>query len=357
MSIVDARLEDPEVVLRGMPAAADLADPSEIPGAGPDGLFGIRFESIGGLGAHLAGQILAEAGVLGGGLNGTHFSSYGSEKKGSAVRSFVRFAPAGREIRRSDPIERPQVVVVFHQALIGSLDVAAGLVPGGTIVANTASSCDELRERLRIGSATVGVVDGLGIAVEESTRVNTVMLGAAARVCPFVAPAAIRSTLAERLGHRYPELVEANLRSFDRGFAELQLETYESESPDDVGPERAVPAFGYLEAPIGGTIHQPGSSIARDLSASREGFLPALDLERCVHCGICDIVCPDLCFVWETEEDGAVRLRGIDYRYCKGCLKCTQACPTGALEEIREVDGWAAEHRVPLYPSLEKAAS
>jgi len=56
-----------------------------IPGVGDDGSFGIRFESIGGLGAHLAGKILAEAVVLRQGLNGAHFSSYGSEKKGTPV--------------------------------------------------------------------------------------------------------------------------------------------------------------------------------------------------------------------------------------------------------------------------------
>ncbi|HKZ51201.1 MAG TPA: ferredoxin, partial [Dehalococcoidia bacterium] len=48
-----------------------------------EGFFGIRFESIGGLGAQLAGQILAEAGVLRMGYNGSAFASYGSEKKGS----------------------------------------------------------------------------------------------------------------------------------------------------------------------------------------------------------------------------------------------------------------------------------
>ena len=94
-----------------------------------DGFYGIRFESIGGLGAHLAGQMLAEAGVLGRDLNGSHFSSYGSEKKGSPVRSYVRFCAPDRAIRRSDPIERPQLVVVFHRALLGSIDVTAGLVP------------------------------------------------------------------------------------------------------------------------------------------------------------------------------------------------------------------------------------
>ena len=330
-----------------------MAASGDLPGAGADGFFGVRFESIGGLGAHLAGQILAEAGVLGCGLNGSHFSSYGSEKKGSPVRSFVRLCGEDRAIRRSDPIEEPQVVVVFHEALVGTSDVTAGLVAGGTVVVNTSLDAKTMRERLGVRGATVGVVDGLQIAVEESTRVNSVMLGATARVCPCVGVDAIRSTLAKRLGRRYPQLVEANLRAFDRGFAELRLEPPAAGAVDARrAPQRAAPAYGYLEAPVGGAILDPGSSVVRDLGASREGFLPALDLEKCVHCGICDVVCPDLCFVWEEDGD-AVRLRGIDYRYCKGCRKCTVACPTGALTEIREEEGWAAANRVPLYPWLE----
>ena len=54
-----------------------------------EGFFEVRFESIGGLGAHAAGMVLATAAVVRMGLNGAHFSSYGSEKKGSLVRSFV----------------------------------------------------------------------------------------------------------------------------------------------------------------------------------------------------------------------------------------------------------------------------
>lgn len=334
-----------------MPAEAAL------PGAGADGFFGLRFESIGGLGAHLAGQILAEAGVLRAGLNGSHFSSYGSEKKGSPVRSFIRFCPAGRAIRRSDPIEQPQVVVVFHETLLAAPGTTAGLEPGGTLIVNTAAAPDELRERTGVQVETIGAVDALQIAVDEGSRVNTAMLGATARVCPFVPKQAIRNGLAERLGRRYPQLLEANLRTFDRGYDELLVETVPVAAPHERGaPVRARPAFGYLEAPIGGAVLDPASSIVRDLGISREGFLPALDLDKCVHCGLCDIVCPDLCFVWEIE-DGAVRLRGIDYRYCKGCRKCTETCPTGALAEIREEDGWADAHRVPLYPWLDTAGA
>lgn len=44
--------------------------------------FEIRLESLGGLGANLCGKMLGELGVKYLGLNGSAFSSYGSEKRG-----------------------------------------------------------------------------------------------------------------------------------------------------------------------------------------------------------------------------------------------------------------------------------
>jgi pyruvate ferredoxin oxidoreductase gamma subunit len=326
---------------------------------GPDGFFGIRFESIGGLGAHLAGQMLGEAGVLRQGLNGSHFSSYGSEKKGTPVESFVRFCASDRAIRTTGPVETPQVVAVLHEAIAKTLDVTAGLDPNGALVINTRSSLEETRDRFDFRSGTLVVVDALGIAVEEKTRVNTAMLGAILRVCPFIDPEAMRETIRQTFSRRHPEVVEANVRTFDRGYKELKLKHYEEANVTASGARRAAPSFGYLQAPIGGTILEPANSVSKNLSGSRQGFVPELTLDTCVHCGLCDIVCPDLCLVWEEEpaEDGglAVRLRGIDYRYCKGCLKCVEVCPSGALAEIREEDGWADAHTLPLYPALETA--
>ncbi len=337
-----------------------------LPGADRDGFFGIRFESIGGLGAHLAGQILAEAGVLRQGLNGAHFSSYGSEKKGTSVKSFVRFCPADRELRTSSPIESPQVVAVFHEALARTFDVAAGLPADGTLIVNTRSSPEEIRDALGLRSGTVVVLDALGVALEEKTRVNTAMLGAVARACPFLDPEAVKDTLRERLSVAHANLVEANLRTFDRGSRELRSMTWPAAPGDPDRPiQRAAPSFGYLDAPIGGIILEAGNSILKNLTTSRQGFLPDYDAESCANCGICDIVCPDLCFVWtdDPDPDGdhghepSVRLRGIDYHYCKGCLKCVDACPTGSLTQLREEDGWAEEHRVPLFPWLERGAA
>ena len=99
------------------------------PNLDEDGFYGIRLESIGGLGAHLAGQLLAEVGVLRLGLNGSHFSSYGSEKKGTPVKSFIRFCDPDRSVRTNSPVERPHLIAVFHEALIGREKVALGLRP------------------------------------------------------------------------------------------------------------------------------------------------------------------------------------------------------------------------------------
>jgi pyruvate ferredoxin oxidoreductase gamma subunit len=50
-------------------------------------------------------------------------------------------------------------------------------------------------------------------------------------------------------------------------------------------------------------------------------------------------------------------LQGIDYQYCKGCLKCVEVCPVhpAALVEIPETEGYAESHRVQRYTHARQA--
>lgn len=315
------------------------------------GFFEIRLESIGGLGANLAGKMLAETGALGLGLNASNFSSYGSEKKGSPVKSFVRFCAPDVDIRDHSPIEQPHVVGVFHEALYKTVNVVSGLPADGVVLVNTVRDFDEVRNDLKLQYGTLAIVDALGIAVEEKTKVNTSMLGALFRICDFLDPEGMRTVIRRTFEKKYPHLVEPNIRTFDRGYNEVRFKTYEVPA-GAAGKEfqRVLPPMGYATQPIGGVLFTQANSITKNLSGSRQGFIPELDAEKCIHCANCDAICPDYCFVWEEAEDKRGRpqqfLRGIDYQYCKGCLKCIEVCPTDALSSRREEAGFAERNRV-----------
>ncbi|MDT8977217.1 2-oxoacid:acceptor oxidoreductase family protein [Paenibacillus sp. chi10] len=317
------------------------------------GFFEIRLESIGGLGANLAGKMLAEAGVTGSDLNGVSFSSYGSEKKGSPVKAHIRFCMPETLIRDTTPVERPHIVGVFHESLYKTVNVTSGIYEDSLILVNSAKSPEELKEKLKLPGGTIAVVDAIGIALEEKNRVNMAMLGALFRLCDFLDAEQMKSVIRKSLEKKYPGAVQPALNTFQRGYDEVKFQSFSF--PEGVLLPKPIrwdtSALGYETQPIGGTVVNPGNSILKDLSISRAGMMPHFASDKCIHCAACDNVCPDFCFVWEEQPDKKGRpqmfLQGIDYQYCKGCLKCVYACPTEALTDEREEDGYADEHRVP----------
>jgi pyruvate ferredoxin oxidoreductase gamma subunit len=317
------------------------------------GFFEIRLESIGGLGANLAGKMLAETGVVGVGLNGVSFSSYGSEKKGSAVKAHIRFCDPTTNIRDTSPVERPHLVGIFHESLSKTVNVISGIYEDSTVLVNSTKTPEELKEKMKLRGGTIAVVDAIGISLEEKNRVNMAMLGALFRLCDFLDPEVMRGVIRKSLEKKYPAAVAPAIRTFDRGYNEVQFQTFalpEGETmPDFVRFD--TPVLGYGTQSLGGMITNPGNSILKDLSISRAGMMPHFHEDKCIHCASCDNVCPDFCFVWEEQPDKKGRpqmfLQGIDYQYCKGCLKCVQACPTDALSGEREEDGYADDNRTP----------
>lgn len=317
--------------------------------------FELRFESIGGLGAHGASQILATAAVLRMRMNAAQFSSYGSEKKGSPVRSFVRIGPSDRPVRTSAPVDRPDVIVVFHAALLRNPLTLSGLRQDGVLIYDAPAGSPAPAFELLPKTARAVRIDARGIAVAEQSRPNAVLLGTLCAAVPYFEVDAVRAALAGEFAVKHPEAVAANERAFDRGLAEFEEVRGAGKSSGDVPVARSEPVWGYLTQPPGGVITEAGNTAWNDLSISRTGWMPVLNRDVCTHCGICDLVCPDLCLVWgDGPQDGpfARALQGIDYRYCKGCMRCVESCPSGALTRTAETPGLADTLRVRKFPEL-----
>jgi pyruvate ferredoxin oxidoreductase gamma subunit len=321
-----------------------------------DRFFELRFESIGGLGAHAAGQILATAAVLRMGFNGAHFSSYGSEKKGSLIKSFVRLGPPDQPIRTSAPVESPDVVVVFHRALLSHPATVAGLRTDGTLIfTGPPGEIPDGLARLP-QTATIIRIDAQRIAAEEKSRPNAVLIGTLAEAVALFDAETLLQALSDEFARKRPEAMASNEAAFRRGTAEFEILPDVGRAEDDLPIIRPDPFWGYRTAPPGGIILNVGSTAWNDLSASRTGWLPVLNIEKCIHCGMCDMACPDLCLVWTAEGNQpvptATKLSGIDYRYCKGCMRCIETCPTGAMTREAETPGLVAELNKPLFPQL-----
>jgi pyruvate ferredoxin oxidoreductase gamma subunit len=292
-------------------------------------------------------------------LNGSHFSSYGSEKKGSVIRSYVRLGAHDKPIRTSAPIDTPDVIVVFHDALLGQDITLAGMKESGVLIFNghAGEQPDQLSQ-LPKGTRVIRI-DATNIAVEERSRPNAVLLGTLTAAVPFLDGEIILSALTEKFAKRNPQAAAANERAFKRGIEELEELESVGQATGDLAVIRPSPIVGYKTAPIGGVIPYPGNTISNDLSASRTGWMPLFTEEECIHCGLCATVCPDYCLVWESrdlpaaksngDESPGVRLKGVDYQYCKGCMRCIETCPTEAMTRIAETPGLADDLRVPLY--------
>lgn len=315
--------------------------------------YEIRLESIGGLGANLCGKMLGELALKYLGLNSTSFSSYGSEKTGTPVKGFVRLCNSDKDIRVHYPVVEPDLLVVFHQALLKDDSVWKGVNEETAVIVALEPGQDEIQELCgRVG--TFYGIEAQKIAIETKSRINMVMLGASLKLMGLDSTKAGEDICRDTLGSKYPDALEGNLEGMRRGFMELRTLVIKEKvnkpskagdmphNVDGCNKSASKVKWGYDNAPIGGINPNYGSTVISDLSPSRQGFIPLFIKGRCINCGLCHSTCPDMVFQFSKGEYKGRQMmvnQGLDYYHCKGCLRCVDVCPVNAL-----VRGAESEH-------------
>ncbi|MCX8117132.1 MAG: 4Fe-4S binding protein [Desulfobacterota bacterium] len=87
---------------------------------------------------------------------------------------------------------------------------------------------------------------------------------------------------------------------------------------------------GWRELPMRGLILEAGNSVGYETGSWR-ALRPLIDPERCSHCMLCWLFCPDGSI---RVEEG--RVVGVHLGYCKGCAICAEECPRQAIAMVEE---------------------
>jgi len=149
----------------------------------------------GGQGAVVACKILASA-LFKEGKFPQSFPAFGVERRGAPVMAFIRIDDKPIHLRTE--IYKPRHLIVLDPTLLQTVDVTSGLIPGGTILLNSAVPAEEYPQ---LQDFTVATVNANQIAVTHKlgTRstpiVNTAILGAFSRFTGLVGLDALVDTI------------------------------------------------------------------------------------------------------------------------------------------------------------------
>ena len=138
--------------------------------------------------------------------------SFGSERMGAPVQSFVKISD--KPIRARNQIQNPDYLIIQDRTLIGMIDVAKGLKPGGLVIVDSELKPDELGLKV---DGTIYTVPATKIALETIGRPvqNTTLLGYFAAVSGLISFDGVRKAIEER----FPGIIgQKNVKAAEKAF-------------------------------------------------------------------------------------------------------------------------------------------
>jgi pyruvate ferredoxin oxidoreductase gamma subunit len=171
----------------------------------------IRIHGRGGQGIVTSGELLGFA-AFSDGKYAQVYPSFGSERMGSAVTTFVRIDD--RPIRKRTLIYNPDFVIIQDSTLLNTEPVLEGLKPSGIVLVNTKRPVEALGLKL---DSRVFTIPAAELAMEVLGRpiVNTTILGAFAAASGAISLEGIRKALEHRFTK---EMAEKNIKAAMKGY-------------------------------------------------------------------------------------------------------------------------------------------
>ncbi len=177
-------------------------------------MYQIRIHGRGGQGVVTAAELIAIA-AFKDGKQAQAFPSFGVERTGAPVEAYVRID--NHPIRIHEQIYHPDCLIVQDASLIGSINLTGGCDDRAIIIVNTAQEKKGLN--LGLPEQNIFCVDATKIALKIIGKniVNTVILGAFAKVSKLITIKSLESAIKEKFAEK-PEIIEKNTKAIKEAY-------------------------------------------------------------------------------------------------------------------------------------------
>ncbi len=331
-------------------------------GLGSDGTVGANKNSIKIIGDHTDKYVQA-------------YFSYDSKKSGGITVSHLRFGDT--PIQSTYLIDSADFIACHNPAYVTMYDMVSALKQGGTFLLNCPWSAEELENQLPASmkqllakkEAKLYTVDAIKLAREVGmgNRINTIMQAAffkLANIIPYdQADEYMKAYAKKTYGKKGDEVVKKNWDAIDiaiSGLNEVKVPAEWANATTGAVPMK-VEATEYFEKFVHPILAQEGNKLPVSMidaqgrvpvgttKYEKRGIavmVPQWNIENCVQCGNCSMVCPHACIrpylvadgtevpeSFQTKKAVGKSFAGYQYRMqvspldCTGCGNCVSVCP------------------------------
>ncbi len=332
------------------------AEEMKIFGFGSDGMVSTSKELL---------KIIAEDGKF---VQG--YFEYDSKKSGGVTVSNLRWSKS--LINAPFYVNNPSIVVVTKEEYFHKFDILNNIKDNGILLINTSKRNSELNEFLPndikkiINDKNIKVyyIDASKIAMDNniSGKINKIMEVIILKLLNFEnGYEKVCELIKKTFATKGEDIINNNINALTSSLDNLMVldnVTYSlEEKKHDKNIFESINSRCGNELKVSDLIPYRNGAFPSDLTKyekrSTSYLVPVWDLEKCIECGECNIVCPHGVIRPIVNKDGIGKdmLGNKEYKYflaisekdCTGCGLCIKNCPTKALsfdngsEENRKV--------------------
>lgn len=175
----------------------------------------IRIHGRGGQGVVTAAELIAIS-AFKDGKQAQAFPYFGVERTGAPIESYARINE--KFIQTREQVYTPDVLIIQDPTLLDVIDITKGASENTIVIINTSQDKEKLK--IKLPKENIYPIDATKIALDiiGKNLVNTVILGAFARVTGLVTLNGLKQAIKQKFAEKGEKIVSLNIKAVEEAY-------------------------------------------------------------------------------------------------------------------------------------------